>query len=144
MARRFVKPEDWKEISEVNVVPLADVSLVLLIILLLLSPMLNQSVLKVQVASGGPGPEASKTESKPKPETSPLLISIQPDGFYLGDKLYSNPSQLAYALIVELKGRNDKRVLVAPAGQILHGEVVRILDLVKQCGAGSVTLVKRG
>ena len=135
--------DDFKEISEVNVVPLADVSLVLLIILLLLSPMLNQAVLKVQVASGGVSPVESDPKPQPKKLPSPILVSIQPDGFYLDQKVFPDLTRLAYALVRELKSRSEKKVLVAPHAQILHGEVVRILDLVKQCGAETVTLVKR-
>ncbi|MDO8756488.1 MAG: biopolymer transporter ExbD, partial [Elusimicrobiota bacterium] len=47
----FHKDDEAAPISDVNVVPLADVSLVLLIILLVLSPMAAQSMLKVQTAA---------------------------------------------------------------------------------------------
>ncbi|MBI5200028.1 MAG: biopolymer transporter ExbD, partial [Elusimicrobia bacterium] len=51
--------------SEINVVPLADVSLVLLIILLVLSPMMAQHRLQVQAA-------AEKADSAaPEPEEAP-------------------------------------------------------------------------
>ncbi|MBI4057667.1 MAG: biopolymer transporter ExbD [Elusimicrobia bacterium] len=140
MRRRHFDIEEMKEISEVNVVPLADVSLVLLIILLLLSPMLTQAVLKVQVASGGGS--SPSTASVPTP--GPLVVSIQSNGFFVGNKVFSDLNQLAYAVMAELRVRKEKKVLVAPYPQILHGEVVRVLDLMKQCGADSVSLVKRG
>ena len=47
----FHKDDEAAPIADVNVVPLADVSLVLLIILLVLSPMAAQSMLKVQTAA---------------------------------------------------------------------------------------------
>ena len=51
MSNPFVRHEEAAPISDVNVVPLADVSLVLLIILLVLSPMAAQSMLRVQTAA---------------------------------------------------------------------------------------------
>ena len=54
MSGPFMRAEQAKEIAEVNVVPLADVSLVLLIILLVLSPMMRQSMLHVKAAADSP------------------------------------------------------------------------------------------
>src|SRR5207302_4726792 len=63
-------------LSEVNVIPLADLSLVLLIILMVMSPMISQALIQVTAARAA---AAQTQEELPtaQPET-PIIISYAP------------------------------------------------------------------
>ena len=73
--------EEGEPLSEVNVIPLADLSLVLLIILMVLSPMIMQSMIKVQNS------RASAIKSlREQPKEPPIP---EKHGKILDDKLIS-------------------------------------------------------
>src|SRR5437762_10801767 len=65
-------------LSEVNVIPLADLSLVLLIILMVLSPMIMQSMIKVHATHANAIP--TMREHPPEP---PLILLIEPKALFL-------------------------------------------------------------
>lgn len=141
----FQRPDEPKEISEVNVVPLADVSLVLLIILLLLSPMMTQSMVKIRAAAAPaqdqPPPPEDPLAVPPPPELV-LAVALTPQGFSVGDKAFASKDELRSYLAGALASRADKKVFLAPGPDVAHGDVVDALELIKQAGAQSVALVQ--
>jgi biopolymer transport protein TolR len=125
-------------LSEVNVIPLADLSLVLLIILMVLSPMIMQSMIKVQSS------RASTVKSlQEKPPEPPLILLINPDGVYLNTVKVNTDLDLAVKLNSALTVRDDKTVLITADPTVQHGRVVTVLDLVKQQGAEKIALLKK-
>ncbi len=133
-----------REISDVNVVPLADVSLVLLIILLVLSPMMAQSSLRVKTAASSAAnarPHAAEDRPLPRPEL-PLAVGLDQKGLTLGGKSYDAPGAFIVALRDALAGRQDRKVFLAPGPETPHGLVVRAIETIKSCGADSVALVQ--
>lgn len=138
----FYRPDEPREISEVNVVPLADVSLVLLIILLVLSPMMTQSMLKVKTAGrDSAAPPLMETPAPAAPEMV-LAVAVTAAGFSVGDKTFSSKRDLKMFLADELVRRVDKKIFVQPSGEVTHGDVVETLELCKDAGAESVALVQ--
>lgn len=145
MPNPFHKDEGLQEISEVNVVPLADVSLVLLIIMLLLSPMMAQSMLHVRTAAKAADDPAPLLDAFPAPEKPPefvLLVDLGPGGIAVGERLFATPPQLAAYLREELPRRGDRKVFLAPAPEVTHGAVVDLLETIRLAGASSVALVQ--
>jgi len=143
MSNPFAEPDLPKEISEVNVVPLADVSLVLLIILLLLSPMMTQSMLHVKTAGRAVEPlTASMPEEYPAKQEVVLAVALGPNGFSVGEKTFASPGDFMSFMKDELAKRSDKKVFLTPYPEALHGAVVHALELIKSCGAESVALVQ--
>lgn len=145
MSGPFMGQEESREISEVNVVPLADVSLVLLIILLLLSPMLAQSSLRVKAAgqaapSSAPAPEEAPLP--PKPPELVLAVGLDERGLTLAGETFSDPGSFMGALKDALARRDDKKVFLAPGPDVPHGLVVHTLETIKTCGASAVALVQ--
>ena len=70
--------ESGEPLNEVNVIPLADLSLVLLIILMVLSPMIMQSMIKVQSS------RASAVKSlAEKPKEPPIILALNRNGVTL-------------------------------------------------------------
>src|SRR3954467_1592519 len=93
----FHKDDEPAAIADVNVVPLADVSLVLLIILLVLSPMAAQSMLRVQAAAAKAevkGPKAGEDPLQPKAPEAVLALGLSPAGYVWDGRLISNDTEL--------------------------------------------------
>lgn len=134
-------PQDQGEgeaLSEVNVIPLADLSLVLLIILMVLSPMVMQSMIKVQAT------KASKVQSlAEKPPEPPLILEVAADGTVLLNKTAMNDLDLAVKLAAEVNNRDDKTILFTADPGVQHGRFVEVLDLVKQQGVDKIALLKK-
>lgn len=130
--------DDGEPLNEVNVIPLADLSLVLLIILMVLSPMVMQSMIKVQ------NTKASRIASlSQKPPEPPLILEINADGSTLLNKTAYNDMDLAVQLLTQLANREEKTVLLTTDPGAEHGRFVRVLDLVKQQGADKIALLKK-
>ena len=129
--------QEGESLSEVNVIPLADLSLVLLIILMVLSPMIMQSMIKVQSTKA----TAVKSLAQ-KPPEPPLILALNPDGVTLNTVKVTD-LELAAKLSEALNNRQDKTVLLTADPAVLHGRFVQILDLVKQQGAEKIALLKK-
>ena len=134
-----VRQQDSGEpLNEVNVIPLADLSLVLLIILMVLSPMIMQSMIKVQAS------KASAVKSLAKqPKEPPLILALNPEGISLNTVKVIDDVDLAARLSQALANREDKTVLFTADPAVIHGRFVQVLDLVKQQGADKIALLKK-
>jgi biopolymer transport protein ExbD len=130
--------EAGEPLNEVNVIPLADLSLVLLIILMVLSPMIMQSMIKVQSSRAS----AIKSLAQ-QPKEPPLILALNVDGVSLNTVKVVDDVDLASRLAVALGNRQDKTVLFTADPRVLHGRFVQILDLVKQQGADKIALLKK-
>lgn len=132
---------EMEETDKINVVPLADLSLVLLIILMVLSPMVMSSMIRVQT------PRLDKVKSKPVKNDKtpdPLLIKISVKGLFLNNNPIDSEQFLAEQIAIKIADDNDRPVIVSADDDIQVGDVVRILDLAKQSGAEKVSLLKGG
>jgi biopolymer transport protein ExbD len=128
-----------ESLSEVNVIPLADLSLVLLIILMVLSPMIMQSMIKVHATRAS----AVRTAEE-KPKEPPLILLISPKGtVQLNTVKIESDLELAKRLAQSLGQREDKTVLITADPAAIHGRVVEILDLVKRQGAEKIALLHK-
>jgi biopolymer transport protein ExbD len=130
--------DSGEPLNEVNVIPLADLSLVLLIILMVLSPMIMQSMIKVQSS------RASAIKSlKEQPKEPPIILALNANGVSLNTVKMIDDVDLAAHLSQALGNRDDKTVLFTADPAVLHGRFVQVLDLVKQQGAEKIALLKK-
>ena len=135
MAFSILSNDDGEEriLAEINVTPLVDVMLVLLIIFMIAAPMLHQGI-EVQL------PEAD-AKSLPLRVDDPLVISLSKDGLvYLQDQPV-HPSQLVERLLPVLERRGDDSVFLKGDRELPYGEVMTVLDLLNQGGIVNVGLV---
>jgi biopolymer transport protein TolR len=123
-------------VSDINITPLADISLTLLIVLMIVTPMAMQSM--IQVAASG---KAAATEKKE--EEKPLFIEIRPDGLFLNTKEMLTEEKLFVHLRSELTLKENKQVMITAGTGVRHGSVVRVLDIAKQAGAEHLALLKK-
>ena len=148
MSSPFVKHDEAAPIADVNVVPLADVSLVLLIILLVLSPMAAQSMLKVQTAAAKAaaespkGPKAGEDPLSPRPPEPVMAVGLSPAGYVLEGRLLATDADLKAWLVPELARHDDKKVFLAPELDVPNGRVVSAIETIQNCGASTVALVQ--
>lgn len=147
MSSPFHRQEEASPISDVNVVPLADVSLVLLIILLVLSPMAAQSMLRVQAAAAKAQslqdlPPLPDENVPPKPPDPVLSVGLTPGGYILNGRWMGTDQELKMWLTDIISKREDKKVFLSPELEVWNGRVVSTIELIQGCGASSVALVQ--
>ncbi len=124
--------DDEPVLSDINVTPLVDVMLVLLIIFMITAPMLHQGI---QVAL----PRAD-AENLPMRTEDPLVLSIDSEGaLFLRDDPVA-AEDLVESLKTELKSPDDTVFLKADR-EIAYGKVVEVLDLLHRGGIVNVGMV---
>lgn len=119
-------------VSEINVTPLVDVMLVLLIIFMITSPMLVTGV-NVDLPTTTSSPIAGQDE--------PLVISINNKGeLYLFESKISRKN-LANKLATITQEKKDARIFVRGDKNVSYGEVVEIVAEIHAAGFTKVALV---
>lgn len=117
-------------LSEINVTPLVDVMLVLLIIFMITSPILFQGV-DVQLP---------KTESGNAVQSEKFVISITND-----KKIYINKDLIHYNLIEEklktLNAAGVTSVFLRADERIEYGYILKIMDISRKSGITQISLV---
>jgi biopolymer transport protein ExbD len=119
------KEENLDSLSGVNIIPVIDVSLVLLIILLATSPILNLPGFEVKL------PKAVTAESKEKN----ISISVSLKGEMAINETTVQENTLIPALQKELKGKKDFLVIIRADQGVAYGMVEHVMELAKQGGA---------
>jgi biopolymer transport protein ExbD/biopolymer transport protein TolR len=121
--------------STINVTPMVDVMLVLLIIFMVITPMLQHGVSVDLAKTNNPVqmPDADKEDA--------LLVAIQRDGtvFFGSDKIA--PDQLTNKIKDRLASRVDKRVFVKADARTKYGNVVEVVDNVRAAGVDQLGLL---
>ena len=123
MAAGFHTDDD--AISAINVTPLVDVTLVLLIIFLITAPALYQSAIKVKLPSATTGEQARK---------SPLEFSITRDGHLSFGKENMEWSQLGARLALLGPAASGETALIDADENTAHGVVIRLMDALRRAG----------
>jgi biopolymer transport protein ExbD len=129
-----------ESLNEVNVIPLADLSLVLLIILMVLSPMASQALIQIAAAKAAAA-QTQEELSSPAPET-PIIVSFSPGMLKLNGQVMGSDIEFVKRLDQILSNRRDKSVILTASPDLTHGKVVRLMDVVKRHGATELDMVK--
>lgn len=124
-------------VNEINMTPLIDVSLVLVVMLLLLTPLAFESSIAVRKAAAS----ARKSENKEKEERVELKI-VSEDSVIVNRSVVAR-NRLESALSPLLEGKVDKRVVIDCGDNVSHGAFVDVLDRTKLCGAGDIAVLGR-
>jgi len=123
-------------ITDINVTPLVDITLVLLIIFMVTAPMIvNNPSIKVELPKAATGDETLKS-------TLALTLSRDADGSVT---LYANgektTEKAVEAMIPDMLAKNKElQAIIAADRGIAYGEVVHIVDLVKALGVHKFAL----
>jgi len=121
-----LKGKKRKIFSEINITPLTDVALVLLIIFMITAPMMVQSGIKVKL----PGAVSSDVT----PEKN-IVITVSADGkIYLGNQELELKN-LFEPLAAFLTVSKAKIVIINADKSVAHGIVISVMDVARQAGA---------
>ncbi len=132
----MAKREEGKKVnSNINVTPMVDVMLVLLIIFMVITPMLQKgvSVDLAQTTNPRPMEDADKEDS--------LLVAIMKDGtVYFGNEK-TTADQLSTKVKDKLQNKTDKRVFIKADARAKYGSVVEVVDNVRAAGVDDLGLL---
>jgi biopolymer transport protein TolR len=119
--------------SDINVTPLVDVMLVLLIIMMLVAPMLQQGV-SVKL------PTATNTVDKPEVQGQTVIAIAKDKGLYLNAKQVQE-GELATKVTELLENSKDKVVLIKADEEVEYGAVMSAMDQLRQAGIEDIGLI---
>ncbi|HXV14306.1 MAG TPA: biopolymer transporter ExbD [Candidatus Krumholzibacteria bacterium] len=122
---------------EVNMVPLIDVSLVLVVMLLLATPLAFESRIDVANASR----TAKQAEKVDKSERVEITV-ISEDSVRVNRRIVAR-AQLGESLTPLLETSAERGVRVACAPRVSHGAFVDVLDQAKMSGAVDISVIER-
>ena len=128
--KRRMEVEDLTPLAGVNIIPVIDVSLVLLIILLATSPILNLPGFEVKL------PKAVTSESKEKN----ITISVSVKGELALDDKNETLDTLGPAIQKELADKKDFLVIVRADEGVQYGLVEQVMDVAKKFGATRIAI----
>jgi biopolymer transport protein TolR len=124
--------------SEINVTPMVDVMLVLLIIFMVVTPFLQQGI-TVAIPREMRNPDEDQAINK----ESAVIISIPKDGdYYLGKKKVSlDDLKTSVEKALSNKKEEDKIVYIKSGVEVSYGEVVKVINAVREKGVDKIGLV---
>jgi biopolymer transport protein ExbD len=118
-------------ITDINVTPLVDIMLVLLIIFMLTAHLIAKQAIEVQL------PKAA--QSTPVPVTTLAVILTREGRMYLNGA-ETTPADLRTAVKSAVAKDPKTQVIIAGDKNVSHGRVVWVLDLVKSLGVNSFAI----
>ena len=125
--------------SEINVTPMVDIMLVLLIIFMVVTPFLQQGI-TVAIPRDMKSPDVDPNIIK----ESSVVISIPKDGEYYLGKVPVTKNELndkVDRMLKAIKSEQDKIVYIKSGVNVSYGEVVGIINEVRKLGVDKIGLV---
>ena len=122
--------ENSEIFAEINITPLTDIFLVLLIIFMITSSAMIESGGKVNL------PKAVATQSESRGTT----VTLTPKKEIFVNQKKVNDESFEAALQEALKSSADKTVILRGDKDLLLGETVRIMSIIKRAGASEIAI----
>jgi len=129
------KPTVGPQMAAPNVIPMADIMLVLLIIFMVVTPMLTKglSVELAKVNNPSDMPDADKDDA--------IIVGISASGDVFIGSAKSDVSQIADQVRDRISNKLDKTVFVKSDGRAKYGDVVKVVDEIRSAGVDNVGLI---
>lgn len=122
-----------REAPEINLIPLIDVLLVILIFLMVTTTYARYSELKINL------PSAAGEQSPQKPQS--IQVSVDPSGRYQINE--QNVDSTTEALVKSMsgiaKGNADMVVVISADAKASHQSVINVMEAARQAGLARIT-----
>ena len=125
--------------SEINVTPMVDIMLVLLIIFMVVTPFLQQGI-TVALPKNMNNPDVDPNIIK----ESSIVISVPNDGeYYLGKQKLAKEqlSEKVDTMLKGIKNEQDRIVYIKSGVGVSYGDVVNVINEVRKLGVDKIGLV---
>ena len=119
--------------AEINITPLADVMLVLLIIVMLIAPLLQQGVDLLL-------PEAANTNDKPEND-SQTVLAVTADGRFFLDNVQVSEQDMLREVETAISNKLERLILIKADQDAQYSNVMSILDRLQRAGIEDIGLV---
>ena len=120
--------------NEINITPLTDIFLVLLIIMMVIAPLLDQQGLNLAV------PEVVNSDQITK-DAKIMHVSITPDNKFVFENEYILPENLEEFFTTHSKDYPDG-LLIQAADNSEHGAIVKVMDSARNTGITSISIAR--
>jgi len=129
------KPKVGAVMAAPNVIPMADIMLVLLIIFMVITPMLQKGlqVDLAKVSNPTDMPDADKDDA--------VIVGVSMSGDIYLSNTRTDISQIADQVRDRISGKLDKTVFVKADGRAKYGDVVKVVDEIRSAGVDNVGLL---
>ena len=122
-----------KTFNEINITPLTDIFLVLLIIMMVIAPLLDQQGISLTVPQNV---DQSQMDDK---ENKILTVQVTQGNKYLINNEEVTPDELGETLKTSMKDYPDG-LLIQADGDSTHGAVVKLMDKARYAGVKAISL----
>ncbi|MCK5218858.1 biopolymer transporter ExbD [bacterium] len=124
-------------ITSINVAPLVDVCLVLVIIFMVTAPLIAQNGILVNSIKKEVGDQGGKSS---QPEVETIYLKVTDKKIELNGRAV-RIKRLSFKLQELLELNQEKAVYINAVGKVRYGRVVDILDITRQSGAKRLALL---
>lgn len=121
----FPSSDSEEAISSINVVPLVDIILVVLIIFMVTAPMIMKPSINVNLPKAASGEKTTATQ---------LNIAISDSGALTLNGSRADESAIQMKAQEEASKNPEVQAVIAADKDVPHGTVVRVIDLIKTAG----------
>lgn len=133
--RRRRGGSSYKPMADINVTPMVDVMLVLLIVFMVSAPLLS-----VGVPIDLPNSKAKPVQTE---DNKPIEITVDQDGnLYLGETVVKEENLIS-VLTPMMEGQDDARIYIRADQSLNYGRVMSVLGLINGAGFSHVALISK-
>ena len=125
--RRFSQRNQLVTLSDINITPLLDLAFVLLIIFVITTPLLEQSI-KLNLPTGG------REEKNPPPKESRRTVEVSRDGSYVMQGRKMSLNEVEASLVQAVKANPKLGVVIRADTMEQFGKVTAVIDACQRHG----------